>query len=137
MRQFLNCLRQHGQPLSEANFSCYADHSVARWALVRQGMGIGAMVDEIALDTRGIARVLDDVPPVRFPIWLVTTENCGPRAAFGWCSRRWRRAWFRAIFGADEATNLLFGCMNTRCAGSQGAAPSRAVQNWSKTDVLA
>jgi DNA-binding transcriptional LysR family regulator len=72
MRQFLNCLRQHGQHLSEANFSCYADHSVARWALVRQGMGIGAMVDEIALDTRGIARVLDDVPPVRFPIWLVT-----------------------------------------------------------------
>jgi DNA-binding transcriptional LysR family regulator len=70
--QFLSYLRQHGLPLSEANFSCYADHSVAHWALVRQGMGIGAMMDEIALDTPGIVRVLDDVPPVRFPIWLVT-----------------------------------------------------------------
>jgi DNA-binding transcriptional LysR family regulator len=70
--QFLAYLCQHGLPLTEANFSCYADHSVAHWALVRQGLGIGAMMDEIARDTPGIVRVLDDLPPVRFPIWLVT-----------------------------------------------------------------
>lgn len=70
--QFLAYLRQHGLPLSEANFSCYADHSKAHWALVRYGMGIGAMIDEIARDTPGIVQVLDDVPPLRFPIWLVT-----------------------------------------------------------------
>jgi DNA-binding transcriptional LysR family regulator len=70
--QFLAYLRQLGLPLSEANFSCYANHSNAHWALVRHGMGIGAMIDEIALDTPGIVRVLDDVPPLRFPIWLVT-----------------------------------------------------------------
>ena len=69
---FLAYLRQHGLPLSEANFSCYAEHSMANWALVRQGMGVGAMMDEIAGDTPGIIRVLDDVPPVIFPIWLVT-----------------------------------------------------------------
>ena len=70
--QFLAFLRQRGLPLSEANFSCYADHSLAQWALVRQGMGIGAMADEIARDTPGMVRVLDEVPPVCFPIWLVT-----------------------------------------------------------------
>ncbi len=70
--QYLGFLRQHGLNLTEANFSCYADHSVAHWSLVREGMGIGAMMDEIARDTPGIVRVLDDVPPVRFPIWLVT-----------------------------------------------------------------
>ncbi|MES2612958.1 MAG: LysR family transcriptional regulator [Pseudomonadota bacterium] len=70
--QYLGYLRQHGLPLSEANFSCYADHSVAHWALVCRGMGIGAMMDEIAHATPGIVRVLDDVPPVIFPIWLVT-----------------------------------------------------------------
>lgn len=69
---FLTYLRQHGLPVTEANFSCYAEHSIAHWALVRQGMGIGVMMDEIARDTAGIVRVLDDVPPVRFPIWLVT-----------------------------------------------------------------
>lgn len=70
--RYLGYLRAHGLPLSEANFSCYADHSVASWALVLQGMGIGAMLEEIALATSGVVRVLDELPPVRFPIWLVT-----------------------------------------------------------------
>ena len=70
--QFLGYLRQHGLVLSEANFSCYAGHSVAHWPLVCEGMGIGVMMDEIALNTPGIVRVLDEVPPVRFPIWLVS-----------------------------------------------------------------
>ena len=70
--QFLHYLRQHGLPLSESNFSCYADHNVAHWALVRQGMGIGTMMEEIARATPGIVRVLDNVPPVYFPIWLVS-----------------------------------------------------------------
>lgn len=69
---FLAFLRQHGLALTEASFSCFADHSMAQWALVRHGMGIGAMMDEIARETPGVVRVLDDVPPVRFPIWLVT-----------------------------------------------------------------
>lgn len=70
--QFLAYLRQQGLPLSEANFSCYADHSKAHWALACHGLGIGAMIDEIARDTPGMVRVLDEVPPLRFPIWLVT-----------------------------------------------------------------
>jgi len=70
--QFLAYLRQHGLPVSEANFSCYSDHSMPHWALVRHGMGIGPMLDEIARDTPGMIRVLEDVPPLRFPIWLVS-----------------------------------------------------------------
>jgi len=70
--QYLAYLRQHGLNLSEDNFNCYSDHTVAHWALVRQGMGIGAMMDEIARETPGMVRVLDDLPPVRFPIWLVS-----------------------------------------------------------------
>ena len=69
---YLAYLHMHGLSVSEANFSCYADHTVAHWALVQQGLGIGAMMDEIARETPGVVRVLDDVPPVRFPIWLVT-----------------------------------------------------------------
>jgi DNA-binding transcriptional LysR family regulator len=69
---FLAHLCQQGLPLSEANFSCYSNNSKANWALVRHGMGIGAMIDEIARDTPGIIRVLDDMPPVRFTFWLAT-----------------------------------------------------------------
>ncbi|TAG48967.1 MAG: LysR family transcriptional regulator [Betaproteobacteria bacterium] len=70
--QYLGYLRQQGLPLTEANFSCYADNSVVHWALVCDGMGIGAMMDEIAVTTPSIVRVLDELPPVRFPIWLVS-----------------------------------------------------------------
>ena len=45
---------------------------MAHWALVQQGLGIGAMMEEIARDTPGVVRVLDDVPPILFPVWLVT-----------------------------------------------------------------
>lgn len=69
---YLAYLRQHGLPLTEANFSCYADHSLAHWALVRQGLGIGAMMDDIAQATPDVVRVLDDVASVQFPVWLVT-----------------------------------------------------------------
>lgn len=69
--RFLSYLQAHGLPLTEANFSAYAEHSVAHWALVQQGLGIGAMMDDIAERTPGVVRVLDEVPPVRFPIWLV------------------------------------------------------------------
>jgi DNA-binding transcriptional LysR family regulator len=30
------------------------------------------MMDEVALEDGDVVRVLDEVPPVRFPVWLVT-----------------------------------------------------------------
>ncbi len=70
--RYLEMLRQHGLPLETANFVCYAENSASNWSLVRQGLGIGAMMDDIARDMPDVVRVLDDVPPVHFPIWLVT-----------------------------------------------------------------
>jgi DNA-binding transcriptional LysR family regulator len=70
--QYLRYLQAHGLPVTEASFCSYAEHSVAHWALVQQGLGIGAMMDDIARSTPGIVRVLDEVPPVRFPVWLVS-----------------------------------------------------------------
>lgn len=70
--RYLGYLRQHGLPLEVANFSCYAENTMAHWALVRQGLGIGAMMVDIARGTPDVVQVLDDVPPVVFPVWLVT-----------------------------------------------------------------
>ena len=86
--RYLAYLRQHGLPVAESNFSCYVDHTTTHWALVQQGLGIGAMMDEIACATPGMVRVLDDVPPVRFPIWLVTHRELRTsrriRVVFDW-----------------------------------------------------
>ena len=76
--RYLGYLRAHGLNLSHANFSGYADHTMAHWALVQQDLGIGAMMVEIARDTPRIVRVLDDLPPIRFPVWLVTHRELRP-----------------------------------------------------------
>ncbi|WP_425258849.1 LysR family transcriptional regulator [Rubrivivax sp. RP6-9] len=70
--RYLAFLQQHGLPLQASNFSCYADNTLSNWSLVRSGLGIGPMMDEIAAMAPEVVRVLDEVPPIRFPIWLVT-----------------------------------------------------------------
>lgn len=70
--RFLEYLRAHGVCLTAANFPLHSENSVTAWELVRQGLGIGAMMDDVARLTPGVVRVLEAVAPVRFPIWLVT-----------------------------------------------------------------
>ena len=55
-----------------AQRSAITEYAHTGWALVRQGLGIGAMMDEVAQGFPDVVRVLDEVPPVVFPIWLVT-----------------------------------------------------------------
>ena len=65
-------LQAHGLPVGAAQFKVLAENASTAWEMVRQGLGIGTMMDEIAQQTPGVVRVLDEVPAVRFPIWLVT-----------------------------------------------------------------
>ncbi|WP_339527004.1 LysR family transcriptional regulator [Pseudomonas sp. EA_35y_Pfl2_R111] len=69
---YLHHLHAVGLLLSSANFRSYADNSVTYWEMVRQGLGIGAIMEEIARETPGMVRVLEDVSPFQLPIWLVT-----------------------------------------------------------------
>ncbi len=69
---YLQHLRSHGLLLGDTNFRSYADNSVTYWEMVRQGLGIGAIMEEIARETPGMVRVLEDVEPIQLPIWLVT-----------------------------------------------------------------
>lgn len=70
--RYLEHLVAHGLPLSPKQFRVLSENSVTSWMLVQQGLGIGIMMDEIAQQTAGVVRVLDEVAAVRFPVWLVT-----------------------------------------------------------------
>lgn len=70
--RYLAYMLQHGLPLSAAQLRVLSENSVTSWMLVQQGLGIGVMMDEVARRTPGVVRVLDEVAPVRFPVWLVT-----------------------------------------------------------------
>jgi len=69
---YLTLLQNCGLQLTESHFSVLAENTVASWQMVRQGLGIGVTMDEIAALTPSVIRVLDDIGPITFPIWLVT-----------------------------------------------------------------
>lgn len=70
--RYLSHLQALGLPVEEQNLCAYSENMATAWALVIQGLGIGVMMDEVAAACPEVVRVLDEVPPVRFPIWLVT-----------------------------------------------------------------
>lgn len=70
--RYLAQLVQHGLPVTADQFRVLSENSVTAWMLVQQGLGIGVMMDDIARQTPGVVRVLDEVAAVRFQTWLVT-----------------------------------------------------------------
>lgn len=65
-------LRAHGLPVSVENFKLHSDSSVAAWEMVRRGLGIGILSEEIAARTEGVERILPEFRPVAVEMWLVT-----------------------------------------------------------------
>lgn len=66
---FLNGM---GLSLTRDNFKLVSANTVVIWELVKQGLGIGAMMKEIADLTPGVECVLPTLEPIPIPIWLVT-----------------------------------------------------------------
>lgn len=61
-----------GVSLSRANFLVRSESGVAAWEMVKAGLGIGIMSQDVGAATPEVTRILPDWPPVVFPIWLVT-----------------------------------------------------------------
>lgn len=65
-------LREIGIPIEAGDFRLVSDSSVVVWEMVKRGMGVAAMLREVAERTPGVVKLLSDQPPVPVPIWLVT-----------------------------------------------------------------
>ena len=65
-------LNRLGLRLTTANIKINSASGVVAWEMARQGLGFCVMEEEIALRTPGMVRVLPDLPPITFPVWLVT-----------------------------------------------------------------
>ncbi len=70
--QMLTHLNPLGIPVTETNFRVGSQSGVVAWELVRQGLGIAPMSDTVAAGATGLERVLPDMDPIVFPIWLTT-----------------------------------------------------------------
>ena len=69
MLEFLN---PRGLDLTRNNFRLGSGSGVVAWEMARNGLGIAVMSDEIAAKFPDVERVLEEMDPFVFPIWLTT-----------------------------------------------------------------
>jgi DNA-binding transcriptional LysR family regulator len=65
-------LRTIGIPMDNDAFRLISENSVVIWEMVRRGLGVAAMLREVADRTPGIVQLLPQSPPIVVPVWLVT-----------------------------------------------------------------
>lgn len=70
--EFARQLGLRGIPIDAGQITHSTDSGLAYWALVREGLGIGVMSDDVAARTPGIEAILPDIAVVQVPVWLVT-----------------------------------------------------------------
>ncbi len=63
-------LNPFGLSLTPDNFRLGSESGVVAWELAKQGLGIIVMSDEVAAATPNIERVMPDMEPFAFPVWL-------------------------------------------------------------------
>ena len=68
---FLKGLNAMGFHLTERNFPILTENYLVMWELVKHGLGIGILDGLIGDAEPKVTRVLPDLAPLMFPIWLV------------------------------------------------------------------
>jgi DNA-binding transcriptional LysR family regulator len=69
--QLLPGLNALGFQLSARNFPIHVENHLVLWELVKSGLGIGAIIEEVGDAEPLVQRVLPDMPPIPVPAWLV------------------------------------------------------------------
>lgn len=72
VEQFSEHLRAAGIPIAADRFRTVSANSVVLWEMVRQGIGICMMLQEIAGRMPGLIRLLPDLAGTPVPVWLVS-----------------------------------------------------------------
>lgn len=60
-----------GVPVTRRNFKWTTGSVVAAWEMVRQGLGIGVLFEDVAEGVAGVEAVLPDLVSFDVPVWLV------------------------------------------------------------------
>jgi DNA-binding transcriptional LysR family regulator len=67
---FIDLLARYGIAVRAENFQATTDNDVVRWEFIKQGLGIGWMIREIAAVTSGIEQILPELPAIPAPFWV-------------------------------------------------------------------
>jgi DNA-binding transcriptional LysR family regulator len=69
--RFLVGMQALGFPMTKANLRLHTGNHLVLWELVKQGLGIGVIIDEVGDAEPRVLRVLPDHPPIPVPMWVV------------------------------------------------------------------
>lgn len=64
-----------GIPIGVSDFRLLSNSGIAVWQMVRQGLGVAAMLREVAERTPEVTRLPLDLPGITVPIWLITHQG--------------------------------------------------------------
>ncbi|MBT8155375.1 LysR family transcriptional regulator [Epibacterium ulvae] len=70
--EMVEFLKPLGIETTAENFRFNTHNGLVAWELVRQGFGIAIMASDAGDNTPGVIRILPQIAPVPFPIWLTT-----------------------------------------------------------------
>jgi DNA-binding transcriptional LysR family regulator len=59
-------------PVTEKNFNVKSDNGLVAWEIACAGLGISAMYAGFADSDARVVRILPQLPPITFPVWLTT-----------------------------------------------------------------
>ena len=68
----MNGLNDLGFKLTKKNFPLLSENYIVHWELVKKGLGIGIVPEEIGDAEPLVRQILPDLQPIVFPIWLTT-----------------------------------------------------------------
>lgn len=71
-KQMMDFLTPMGIHLTADNFRIESQSGVVAWEFVTQGFGISPMSDQVAAQNPNVERILPDMAPIVFPLWLTT-----------------------------------------------------------------
>lgn len=70
--QLLAFLKERGVTIAPERFCAVSENSVIMWEMMRAGLGIVVGPIDFMPATADVVRVLPDLPPITFPVWLAT-----------------------------------------------------------------
>lgn len=71
-QRFIDIFSTIGLEMNLGQFKVNSENTVVGWEMVRRGLGVGGMLDEIAAEFDDVERLLPDVPSLVVPFWLCT-----------------------------------------------------------------
>lgn len=69
--RYAAALAAWGVPVNEANFPLRCEEQLVQWQMIRQGLGVGVMVERVGDAEPAVRRVAPWLKPFAFDIWLV------------------------------------------------------------------